>query len=263
MDKKQLLSDFSIKAEHQTEFLKILDKINICETKNISVCTEFLDPYISAKVRELMKYRYGYLSSKLFGGYDDAERVMLYLCADYEDSDYISYPLSLLKIKRPKKFNNITHRDVMGSVLSLGIVRDKLGDIIINDELIQIIVCEDIADYIRFNLDKIKNISVTPEYAELDELQIVETEYKSITGTVKSLRLDSIVGLGYNISRSSAMDDIKREKIKVNHVPTNSPSVQIKDGDLISYRGKGRMIFVGSSGVTKKDRIKVEVKKYL
>lgn len=259
----RIVKDFNIKDEHQRDFIRLLDKVQACDNKNISTNTDFLDPYIAAKAKELMTYRYGYMNFKFDGGYDGAERQLLYLGADYEDMDYVHIPISVLKINRPKKFNNITHRDVMGSVLSLGIVRDKLGDIIIDDDLIQIIVMEDIVDYVRFNLDKVKNISVSPEIIDICELKVTEPEFKIVTGTVKTLRADAVISLGFNVSRSSASDDIKREKVKVNHIPINSPSVTIKDGDLISYRGKGRVIFSKAFGTTKKDRIRVEIKKYL
>jgi RNA-binding protein YlmH len=52
------------------------------------------------------------------------------------------------------------------------------------------------------------------------------------------------------------VDLINKGEVRVNWKDISQPSHQLKDGDLVAIRGKGRL-FVGDIAITKKDRYRV------
>ncbi|WP_432400728.1 RNA-binding protein [Wukongibacter sp. M2B1] len=263
MDKKGIARRYSLNEKYEIELFKVLDKIEIAISRNIFKNTDFLDPYISSICGEILKRDYKYTNFSITGGYEDAERKIVIIYPDYLDKDYGDIPLEVIKIEDLPKGSNFNHRDVLGSVLGLGLKREKIGDIIIDDNMIQILVLEEVSRYIELNLIQIGRYNITAHIDSLKNVVPKDNEFKIITDTVKSLRLDSIASSGFNESRSKAMLDIRKEKVKVNHIPICTPSYSIKEGDVISYRGKGRIILDKVLGRTKKDRLKILIRKLI
>ncbi|SKC87307.1 YlmH family RNA-binding protein [Maledivibacter halophilus] len=261
--KKDLARRYSLNNKYEIELFKAMDKIEIGVKKNIFKSTDFLDPYLASICNEILKTRFKYDNFKITGGYDAAERKIVVIYPDYFYEKDIDIPLKVIKIDDLPKEKGFQHREILGSVLGLGLKREKIGDIIINKEHVQIIVLGEIASYIEINLTQIGKYKVQAHIDEIENIIPKENKFKQITDTVKSLRLDAISSSGFNMSRSKAADDIKREKLKVNFVPINTPSFSIKEGDLISYKGKGRMILDKIAGKTKKDRYKITIKKFI
>ena len=64
------------------------------------------------------------------------------------------------------------------------------------------------------------------------------------------------------LSRELSAESIRREKVFLNHLEVNSASKQIKDGDIISVRGQGRIKIESIDGETRKGRMKISVLRY-
>ena len=163
--------------------------IDICDivSKNKSIeCTDFYNPF---EVKELVSLinTYDTISFSLIGN-EDSESKAILIYPDYMDEPEASEYISLVKID--KKDYEIAHKDVLGSILSLGIRRDKLGDIIINDYAIYFYIKNEILDYVLLNLEKIKNYGVEPEVIDLNSEINREVEYEEKLITCASLRLD-------------------------------------------------------------------------
>ena len=85
---------------------------------------------------------------------------------------------------------------------------------------------------------------------------------KEIKTTVASLRLDAIVSSGFGIpARKQPMP------LKVNGTgklaPAKGPSQEVRQGDVISLRGKGRMELAEITGTSRKGRTGVLLKRYM
>jgi len=245
------------------ELLKALDKIETSIEKNIYKSTSFLDPYIASICSQILKNDFGYEKFTITGGYEDAERKIIIIYPDYIDENYEDAPIKVIKIADLPKGKQFNHREVLGSVLGLGLRREKIGDILIHDDLIQIIVLEEICDFVELNMTQIGRYKISAYTDDLENIIPKENDFNIITDTVKSLRLDSVSAAGFNESRTKTLDDIKKDKIKVNHIPVITPSYNVKEGDLISYRGKGRIILDKVLGKTKKDRLRISIKKFI
>ena len=176
---------------------------------------------------------------------------------EYEDIDET---LRFIQIEGNFKFKSISHKDYLGSLLSLGIKREKIGDIVIHENFCQVIVSFDICDFILMNLEKVSNNNVKLKEISREDIIYSKPKYKDVSFTVTSSRIDCIISGLYNISRQESSKLINNEKVQVNYEKITSCSKEIKAGCLISVRGKGRSQITSIGGLTKKGKIKVQGK---
>ena len=236
------------------EKIKVIDKIRLYEKTNKLVATNFLDP---REVFELESIYKNYPHS-IFGGYDEAERKLLVIGDD--EANFEEY-ISVIEIETSSK-KELSHREVLGSILGLGIKRDVVGDIIINGTKANVFITKDILKYIIQNLEKIGREKAIIKEIKLEEVSPVEKELTELKTTVASLRIDAIVSSCYGISREESAILIKNGKVNLNYKEVQSSSKQVKEGDLISVRGFGRFVLESVLGETRKDRIRVVINKY-
>ena len=233
--------------------------IDICDivSKNKSIeCTDFYNPF---EVKELISLinTYDTISFSLIGN-EDSESKAILIYPDYMDEPEASEYISLVKID--KKDYEIAHKDVLGSILSLGIRREKLGDIIIKDDAIYFYIKNEILDYVLLNLEKIKNYGVEPEVIDLKSKISREVEYEEKLIACASLRIDLVLANVYNLSRSDAKSAIEAGLVKLNYKVTYKISEVLNVGDLVSLRRRGRFIIGDYLGLSKKDKAKLIIK---
>ncbi|MCR5756980.1 MAG: RNA-binding protein, partial [Selenomonas sp.] len=144
-----------------------------------------------------------------------------------------------------------------------GIERDTIGDLLVTNDSVKIICEEKMADFLLTNLDKIGAVGVACERSDLSTIAPKEERCKEIRATVASLRVDSIAAAGFGSSRSKAASDIAADKLKINWQPAKSASQNVKEGDILSMRGRGRLEVAEVRGTTKKGRTVVVLKRYL
>lgn len=188
-----------------------------------------------------------------FGGTKNCERKMLAV-SNKEMPEEKDFPISAVKISYNDKNEEVSHRDVLGSLMGLNIKREVIGDILTRDGYAVCFIHADIYSFVEQNLDKVKKTGVT---VSLFEGEIIENElkYEEISGTVPSLRLDCIVAFLINKSRTIAVEKISAGLVKVNHSEVYSTSKQVNDGDIITIRGNGRFTIHSDNKRTKKDRL--------
>lgn len=195
----------------------------------------------------------------LWGGYTSAERVIA--CFGdrnfYDDSN--DYPINCIMISpvNQKFADTLSHRDFLGSLMGLGIRREMLGDIIINENCGYLFAMDSICDYIIDNLTQVKHTTVKcSKVAQIPESALPQPERTEFI--VSSERLDVLVSAVYNLSRSKTQILFNQEKVFINGV-SKSVSTIGTVGDKISVRGFGRFIYNGVLRRTKKDRLVVEI----
>lgn len=206
---------------------------------------------------------------KTYGGYDFSERQMAAFLPDaflyMEESEIQNlYPIRIVKITpvHVKFAEELGHRDYLGALLNLGIERSKLGDILVQEKSAYVFVNETLADFIVSELVKVRHTIVLPQIVESAEF-IYEPKFEIVKGTVASVRLDSLLSLAYNSSRSKLTGLIEGARVYVNGKLITSNAYHIKDNDIISVRGMGRFQFRQIVSETKKGRYYVELYKYI
>ncbi|MGE5629642.1 MAG: RNA-binding protein [Caulobacteraceae bacterium] len=260
MDKKYALLDNYKDYEDRVLVNELLEYAEACGRSYSLKSTDFLDPR-QQKIADTILSKCDGIGFEFYGGTENSERCICMVFSEDYELDDDNLPISILLINWNADKKKLTHRDFLGSILGSGIKREKIGDIILDDGKAYAVCLSDISQYLLYNLNKVGNTPVTVSIAE--ELQQKEEKLKTITTTVASLRLDSVISSGFGISRAKAVDAIKGGKVKLNWEFVESPSKEVKESDVISLRGRGRIILEGVAGTTKKDREKIVIKKYL
>lgn len=254
MDKVKRLSHLK-EPEERFAMTRVLDLTEKVLSNHEIGVTDFFDPHLLSLARDILR-GFPQLRFEFFGGYEEAERRRILLCQDYYQPVFADFNLGCVKIEGARDFERLNHRDFLGAILGLGLRREKVGDIIVGDEAAFCIATSELADYVNRNLSKVGQVTVhTSLLTNLEDSLTNCLKFKEIRTTVASLRLDSVSSHGFNVSRSQIVQDIKGGKVKLNWKESINPSKEIKEGDLISYRGHGRVTVYEIIGNTKKGRI--------
>ena len=200
---------------------------------------------------------------KTFGGYELAERQMVAFLPDALYYEYF-YPLQVLRIRPTnKKFaEELSHRDYLGSILSLGIERSKIGDLLPKEDSCILFCHENMADYLIDHLTKIRHTMVTVTREESGDIEYAPS-LEEIKGTVPSVRLDTVLSVAYPMSRSKLTAHIEAGRVFVNGKLITNNGYHLKEGDIISVRHMGRILYHGILSETKKGRYYISVGKYI
>ena len=208
-----------------------------------------------------------------FGGYRDAERKRIFILPDYIEADsyeelspYIEdVPIVALGIVG-SGYRKFSHRDVLGSLLSLGIERDVLGDIVFENEsgFSSVIFCDKvIADFIRCELTRVANDAVKIAYKEINDEFEPYRSFLHISDTVSSARIDAVVAAICSLSREKARAAVEAELVEVDFATEARPDRQISAPCTVSVRGYGRFRINSVSDQTRKGRLRLDADKYL
>lgn len=238
---------------------RILDLDSICSKRQRVVYTGFLSESEQAYCEMLFHI----LDSnvKFMGGYDNAQRcVAVLFCGDLYELQKDELPYSVIKLEYG---GEVSHRDILGSILGLGIERSTVGDILVWNDKAYVFVTKEMSPYIERNLFKIGKQNVSVGIVDIDDVEIPEVKTEEIFATVASLRLDSVVGEGFRLSRDDAKTAVQRGIVSVNHRIVESASHQIHENDVISLRGRGKIVVNSVGTQSKKGRIRINLLRYL
>ncbi len=241
---------------------RILELASRVYNENRYVYTDFLNIAELSEFYEMRdaKHEFDFVKAEAFGGMEDCERCIVRfgdeeLCG-YEEE----YPITLLEVKpvAAKFADDLSHRDYLGSVMGLGIEREKTGDIYILDNCGYIFVPDAIADYIIANLEYVKHTKVKVRRCEKvpDGLMKHFTEEEII---VASERADAVISAIYKLSRDASLELFRGEKVYINGRICTSNSKTLKDGDTVSVRGYGKFDYKGECGTTRKSKLYVKI----
>ncbi len=267
MSKTEILNDYK-NQEERLLAAKILDKLEFTKTKNKIQYTDFLnlsEQELAMKLLKSQKYDNYYF----FGGKESVERKILVIYPEKlteemskKNDDKI---LSIIRIKLPSDLEGeYDHRKYLGSCIKVGIEREKIGDILVERTGADIIAKCEVIEYLLQNLSSLtrfKSAEISKE--NISGLKDVEVSKIEISSVVISLRLDNIVSTLAKTSRSKAQEILKQERVFLNHQVETKASKEVKVGDVITIRGKGRFEFKEIAGNTRKGRFVIKIDKYV
>ncbi len=232
---------------------KILDKCEIVMNTCTNLSSDFLNPHeIKLAISILNSFD---VSFSIDGGYDEAEYAVISIYPSFLNEPKDD-PISCLKFL---SIDGIKHNNVLGSLLGLGIDRRKIGDILIGEKFTYFFVKTELKNFIISNFKNISKNSINIyEKNNKDLLPHKEYSYKKII--VSSLRLDTFLSGALNISRNKVNNIIARDLVKINFTETNNISTKLKEGDILSIRKKGRIVFDKILKTTNKDKFICQIK---
>ncbi|MBD7910054.1 MULTISPECIES: YlmH/Sll1252 family protein [Clostridium] len=254
MDKKTLLKNFE--DGDKPEVLNLYEKYNLAREREIPL---FGNNFYSPKVWKFFEKVLGNndfnISSN--GFFKDSERRMI----SFNNIYNIPYPFKVIKITSSSKFNIPSHRDYLGALLALGIKRNKIGDLLVDENYCYFPVCEEIEEFIVSNLKSIGKSPCTVEIL-LEDFIPPEVKFDEIIILVQSLRVDSIVSKLVKISRGKAQTMIDEGKVLIDYNSAKNKSSEVQIDETITIRGFGKFILSDILGNSKSGKFKVLVKKY-
>lgn len=204
------------------------------------------------------------------GNKEDSDRKIIFFKPSfYSEDNFLEFKnetITLLYVspKNEKFGENLTHRDVLGALMNLGIKRETIGDIIVNYENkkeVIIYILSLVKNEVITNLTKIRNTNIN-----IKEINLIDAPFKphfvTIDIYVSSLRLDNVIKEVFNLSRNDAQEIIEKEYVFINGESKTSPSYQLKAIDRVSIKSKGKFIFLDESTINKKGKYHTKIKKY-
>ncbi len=265
MTKTEFLDRYARSGEQRILFSRILDKADRCRTRSTPEYTDFLTPAEQADVQDALRF-YGDLRYVFCGGYENAERKICFFLPDWMEEEFLTPDLDgvLTAVSADlRRTSGVSHRDVLGSLMGLGLVREKLGDILIDDDEAQCVLLKSTADIVISQWESIGRYGVSVQERPLSELRVQPPQLRHITDTVAALRLDSVLSSGFSISRSRAAELISGGKAAINHRECLKADKTVAEGDILTCRGLGKCILRTVAGQSKKGRIIIHIDRYI
>ena len=260
IEREKILRYYRATGDHELA-ARLLDAAETAIRNRRYQATEFLDPHGYSIAETVAAYE-DTLSVTSHGGYETAERIKaVFVCRDFRGEPVSE--IEAVSVDWDNRYYQLSHRDVLGGLMSLGIKRGLLGDILMVPGGCQIVAERSITPFLLSELQRIGAANVKTRLIALGELQPRPETVKEIRSTVASLRLDSITAAGFGMSRTHAAEEIAAEKIKVNWKDAKNAAQSLKTGDVISFRGRGRVEVVEITGQTKKGRTGLLLKRYM
>lgn len=241
---------------------RLIELSNQAYTRDIVTFSDFLNlnelHILHTTPKDMFPARY-----ETYGGYESSERQMVSFLPDALYYEYF-YPMKVVEITpvNPKFAEELTHRDYLGSLMNLGIERSKMGDILIQEGKAVLFVREEVCSYIAENLIRIRHTNVTTKIQDTTEISY-EPRFQEIKGNVASVRLDSVLSVAFPMSRSKMTPFIENGRVFVNGKLIISNGYHLKENDIISVRGLGRIKFIKVLSETRKGRYMISVYKYI
>ncbi len=267
MDKNSLISHYAETDEEKSTLSHFLDLAERSWLRSTVESGNFVSDSLRMRAFEMLKQA-GYKDCFFFGGYENAERTCPVFFTEYCGEDIIKDAPSIAEITFIKaeldRFNRnaeFSHRDVLGSLMGLGIERDSVGDIIVDNGCAVFAVKESIAAFIKESLYRIGRYPVSLTVHEKLEIE-KKDDFEESFDTVASLRLDAVVASLFSTSRSVAVQAIESGIVALNGVTVKKTDATVTEGDKISFRSRGRAQLEKIDGVSKKGRTRILFKKW-
>ncbi len=247
----------------QSDYLKrIQDLANRCERNACLTSTAFLTP---AECYELEKRNFSSrdITIVLNGGNPACERKVAFFLPYYMEKKDLDVGETIQAVRVQSYFGSPGHRDYLGAILGLGIERDRIGDILVSGDSAVVFCLASVAPVLLNDFNKVGRYSVKTSSAALSDIVMPERKVKKLSFTVKSMRLDAVTGDMFGVSRTTAAELVRLGAVTLNYSVCEKTDAPIKEGDIISVRGKGKGEITQIGGRSRKDRLFIEAEVYL
>lgn len=215
------------------------------------LATPFLDPAEMAVVTGVLS-GIPELRWQVDGGIPQAERARLVLYPEYLLEELLPPTVRVVCVEADSV--ELSHRDVLGSALGLGLERNRLGDVVLNGNKAYIMATPEAAETLLAGLTRVGRLDVRTHEVDPEQVDVGARRSKEIRTTVASLRLDAVAAAGYGSSRTRIAREVKAGRIKVNWTVVQDPAHLLREGDVLSLRGRGRVEVASVGSNTRKGR---------
>ena len=266
MNKKELLDRCARSGEERILLARVLDKLELAQGRDVPAHTPFLSPGEQVAVTDLLN-AWGHPRHMFWGGYPDSERNICFFPAGWQEEDSVlsdpEGPLAAVQAKFPANAS-LSHRDILGSLMGLGVTREVLGDILLPEPgLCQIVALREAVPILLSQWEGAGRYKAGLTEIPLDRLTPKPAQVKTIRDTVATPRLDAVTASGFSLSRGKAAGLISSGKVSLNHRECLKADRQVAEGDVITCRGFGKCVVKEVPGQSKKGRTMLVIERYV
>lgn len=263
MNKTELLNRFSKDPEERVVLARVLDRMERAESRAIPCATQFLSPAQRAAVEPLLA-ACGHPKHLFSGGYRGAERTVCVFLPDWQEPEDFDSGEELAAIEALfPPGAELTHRDLLGGLMGIGLTREKLGDILVLEGRAQIVALREAAPIVLSQFDQAGRHRLKLREIALTALAPAPAQVKLIHDTVSTLRLDAVLAAGFSLSRGKAADLIAAGRVAVDHRECLKGDRAVAEGSVLTCRGLGKCVLKTVGGQSRKGRIIIEIERYL
>lgn len=246
-------------AEDSVLAARIENAVCLCERRKIPRFVGFLDERQALLAQRTVRSAGG--ENYLFwGGHEEAERVIFGIFPSFTDPSAEAFPLVPLTLLFRHQ-DELSHRDFLGALMALGIERETLGDILIEEGRAVLFVREKMASFVEQNLLKVGSAGVKTERGAKEPLP-AGRGFVPISGTVASARLDCIISELANLSREKGLLLIRLGGVSLNHESVLAGDKRVSPQDKLTVKGYGKFVIDELGPLTKKGRMKFTARRY-
>ena len=254
LSKEDILKSFL--KEDTEDVIKVYECMTLAYNKGIPTFTRFFcKPNIWLYFTKKFNSNNFLVEAK--GAFEECDRRILSFNNIYD----IPYPYRILKITNKSKFNKLSHKDYLGSLMALGLEREKLGDLRVIDDFAIVPIYDEVVDYILSSLNSVGKAPISIE--EIFEENLPQSNFLEDIIIVPSLRLDNIVSKLAKVSRGKAIELIDSGRVLIDYSKSIEKSKEIKEGQRITIPGVGKFIIGEIVGNTKSGRYRVKINKFI
>ena len=264
MNKTELLNKFSKDPEERIVLARALDQLDRAQNRSIPCATQFLSPAQRAALEPLLA-ACGHPKHLFHGGYEGAERTVCVFLLDWQEAEDwdAADELSAIECAYPPTGADLTHRDLLGGLMGIGLTRERVGDILVRETAAQIVCLKEAAPIILSQFDQAGRYRLRLREIALADLSPAPAEVKLIHDTVAALRLDAVLASGFSLARSKAADAVAGGRVSLNHRECLKPDKPVEEGDVLTCRGLGKCVVKEVPGQSKKGRTMLVLERYL
>lgn len=263
MNKGELLDRLGLSGEDRLAMAKVLDRAEQASGRNIPAATDFLSPQQQAQALDLLRLAgVPEAAYVLQGGYEGAERKIFLFLPDWLEPESAESPIRCLRAAF-RENDQPTHRDFLGSLMGLGLVREKVGDILVGPDSADLLVLDSVAEFLLQSWTSAGRVKLRVAAVEPDHLHIPAVQRKEVRDTVSSLRLDAVASSGFRLARGKAAALIESGRVQLNWRECVKPDKLLETGDVVSARGFGKFELAEVVGLTRKGRISIVLQVYV
>lgn len=266
MDKSDLLDRLRVSGDERLFLSQVLDRQRQAARRVRPAATDFLSPHEQALARSLLRLAPSADVRSLFcGGPVDAERKLLCFLPDWLSPDNLSpddLPIRALRASW-NPADTLSHRDLLGSLMGLGIVRGKIGDIYVIPAAADVLTLDSVRDFLLQNWQAAGRVKLRVEPVPVDAVRVPVPDAQDFRVTVSSMRLDAVLSAALRLSRAKAAELVDAGRVQLNWLDCAKPERLLQSGDLLSVRGFGRFSVGDVGPLTRKGRVPVTIRRFL
>lgn len=199
----------------------------------------------------------------LSGGSETTERKAGFFLPFWLEQEELDLDEQLKAVKITAGFGKPGHRDYLGSILGLGIRREWIGDIMLEEETAYVVCLPSVQRVLLEQLEHVGRCGVKVTAITLSQLPAQQRKVREMSFTVQSLRLDAVASGLFRLSRTQAADKIRMGLVSLNYAECLRPDAPVAPGDILSLRGAGKGSVTAIGGTSKKGRQFVECELWL